>query len=1061
MQNVQNTEIQRRVINLVDTYRTQIGSDESDNYKVAYEYWKIETDKQIKEQEKECVNNITTSVLIPEGMMNKLKVNEQLLGHFYLKSLGARAKEDVALQLFANYYDGSVLSSHEENFLATHFKELVDYIISTPCNNMPVDWDEKDIYIIPQEVLDVACERMQIPPQAIVYNPFAGFAQFATKLNNCMFVCEDSYSSFRMQGNRIDNDYDVSAWTEIILAANGLKNNICHNDNKFSYDAIMSYIPFLPKSYGRETAVVEEMFMSYLCSIFLQAYNSLKKHGKMGLILPNETMWKNGTHSYLQDFWEKIILEGALSEIIQLPSVMSFNCHHNYSLVIITKKHNSFISMIDARFASNDISNHNIITIDDLSSSVEQFLGKSDLKSFKALKNEERTLIAKSGGNNFIKSLDIERVRELETNGGKDSETGLRKLAKITASDLHVELLVPQVYVVEKPSENDAPIELSKLCSVVRTRIRDINYDLPKDTAWIKSKNLFYIYKGALNLTSLDIEKSDCPNIPPRTDDFVYIDKGELESEFPDSQKTAMGKRVLEYRECFFLDGKKDVVLYKSDNQEAKLAIVQATGKPYAIEKDIIAFVPNDGCDAFHLYILLSMPLVYRQIQAIEKFGVYSNLHNVLVPTDKRIIKDAEKKLLREEKDYKAHEEKLQTMKTEYINEVRMRKHDMGQYIFELVNIEDLMRYYVENREKNPNFCQELETLLDNFQSSLGELSTLLDNLSKEEQFGDPEILNIDTLLSQMNNRYKADGFIIDYSLDESSFKRYNRKLHRVDSVREAMIEAQLQADEAKRAEREAIIEAQLQADEAKRAEREAMIEAQLQADEAKRAEREAIIEAQLQADEAKRAEREAMIEAQLQADEAKRIAREAMIEAQLQADEAKRAEREAMIEAQLQEYDDENVLENALFEESSIINRPSIGENDCSKGISTSKKIYNIPSLYIARNDILRLVSNIIDNARKHGFTDSNRKDYEIKVTLSIDVDNNMYQIDFRNNGNPLPEGMNKMRYGIKGEKAGKTAGTGLGGNYVKSFVEHYGGDYDIFMEDGWTVVRICLPIK
>jgi nitrogen-specific signal transduction histidine kinase len=52
-------------------------------------------------------------------------------------------------------------------------------------------------------------------------------------------------------------------------------------------------------------------------------------------------------------------------------------------------------------------------------------------------------------------------------------------------------------------------------------------------------------------------------------------------------------------------------------------------------------------------------------------------------------------------------------------------------------------------------------------------------------------------------------------------------------------------------------------------------------------------------------------------------------------------------------------------------------------------------------------------------------------------------------------------MRYGIKGEKAGKTAGTGLGGNYVKSFAEHYGGDYDIFMEDGWTVVQIYLPIK
>ena len=83
------------------------------------------------------------------------------------------------------------------------------------------------------------------------------------------------------------------------------------------------------------------------------------------------------------------------------------------------------------------------------------------------------------------------------------------------------------------------------------------------------------------------------------------------------------------------------------------------------------------------------------------------------------------------------------------------------------------------------------------------------------------------------------------------------------------------------------------------------------------------------------------------------------------------------------------------------------------------------------------------------------------VKINVSIDVERNLYQVDFRNNGNPLPEGMNKMRYGIKGEKAGKTAGTGLGGNFVKSFVEHYGGDYDIFMDNEWTVVRICLPIK
>ena len=128
--------------------------------------------------------------------------------------------------------------------------------------------------------------------------------------------------------------------------------------------------------------------------------------------------------------------------------------------------------------------------------------------------------------------------------------------------------------------------------------------------------------------------------------------------------------------------------------------------------------------------------------------------------------------------------------------------------------------------------------------------------------------------------------------------------------------------------------------------------------------------------------------------------------------------------------------------------------------GISANASMY-MPPIYVAPNDFQRLVNNILNNAKRHGFTNPNKKDYVVQINASIDAESGMYQIDFRNNGDPLPEGMNKMRYGLKGEKAGKTAGTGLGGNYVKSFVEHYGGDYDIFMEHGWTVVRIFLPIK
>lgn len=109
---------------------------------------------------------------------------------------------------------------------------------------------------------------------------------------------------------------------------------------------------------------------------------------------------------------------------------------------------------------------------------------------------------------------------------------------------------------------------------------------------------------------------------------------------------------------------------------------------------------------------------------------------------------------------------------------------------------------------------------------------------------------------------------------------------------------------------------------------------------------------------------------------------------------------------------------------------------------------------------DFERLTRNIIENAVTHGFTDPNRSDYRVKIDLTIDMEKKMFQIDFSNNGNPLPSGMNKRRYGILGEKAGMTGRTGSGGYIVKSIVEHYHGDYDIYTDGERTVVRILLPI-
>ena len=1002
MQNAQNTEIQQRVINLVDLYRTKVGGVDSENYKAVCEYEKAEEQKQIEAQKKNGSCSFSTSITIPDELANKIKVNEQLLGHFYKIVIGKNAEEGVVNQLLANYYDDTILSRDDESFLISHFKEMVHYIIITPCNHLSSnDWDGRDIYLIPEEVLNLVCEHISIPKNAIVYNPFAGFAQFATKLENCNFICEDSYSVFYKDSKISDDHLDVSAWAKVVLAANGIDNKNTINERCLAYDAVVSYIPYIPMIYGRfGECVTDEGFLSFLTSVLNDSYHRLKDNGKMGLIIPNELLWNGNGQYYLKAFWEELIRDGSLSEIIQLPSVMSYNCHHDYSVVVITKRTTLLTSIIDARFASRDLSNLNVISMNDLLSEKGEAFVKTGV-SMRALKiGEEKVLMAKNGNSNFIKVLDNNRLKSILENGGKDSETGLHKMIKIDGSNLNVNLLVPQVYVIETPSSDENPVPLSTQCSMVWTRVKDIKYELPNDTPWIKDKNLSYIFQGGLDLSSRDVEKADCPNMPPHTDDYVFKENGELDSELPWSQRTEIGRRVIEYRDSFFLDGSKDAVLYKKDEKGARLSLIRATGKPYAVDNRIFVFIPSDAIDALQLYVLLSMPLVYRQIQTFRDFGIYRNLQNVLVPLDKRIMKDAERKALNEENAYKFHEEKLLHMKTEYINEVRMRKHDMSQYIFELSNIEDLIRYYIENRETETDCYKQITDLLNNFRSSLAELSSLLDNLSKEEQFGVPERLNLDELLSHLSDRHKADGFKINYYRDDSSIRRYNQKQYIDDSLEDLLLDAEIQTHEDDMALEDAMLDAEIQTHEDDMALEDAMLDAEILAHEDDMALENAILDAEIQANEDDLYETD-----------------------DISAD-----------------VDDLDIIDSSM---------------DISRGS------YVIPSLYVAPNDMQRLVSNIVDNARKHGFTDHSRKDYEIKVFLSIDVEKNMFQIDFKNNGNPLPEGMNKMRYGIKGEKAGQTAGTGMGGSYVKSFVEHYGGDYEIFMDGEWTVVRIYLPIK
>lgn len=893
MQNAQNTEIQQRVINLVELYRTKVGKESQAAKQLAEEY-QNQYDREMDiafDLHDQGIDMYALNIDIPEEDVDEIRANEQLLGHFYGEVAGDDADAIVLDRFLPEKYDKTIFTDDEELFLKSHFREMVNYIIHTPNNDLSAidENDRMDYYLIPSEVLELIKKRVDIPAGSKVYNPFTGFAQFTSLYTGCSYFCEESYmpsdkkwneycDMCRQTSNVVHtkiNEKELYSWMMVALYANKI-DAVLIDDGLVpkSFDAVVSYIPWIPaaipdNAYGHwgerpdDQEIIDKIQLSY---------QNLPNGGKMILVLPKENCWKNKESYSLGTFWKQIVDDGSLKEVIQLPSIMGKHLNKEYCVVIVEKGGKDDTTFIDARFATKKSDNADI--------------------------------------------LDLDVINTMIQNGGVEPRTGLCKMTTTFSVDSN--LIVPQVYVKETPGGKTTPVLLSELCSFESLHIYDVKENLPEDTPWVTAKDLSTTFRGTLDIVTL--KKAGCPNNPKEWR-FGNREIHILEVAAVGSDVTHMDMHISEYRNCWYLDGSKDAVLFKLTKDGIATALINATGKAVAVSPDIYVvypkskietyYYPKSSIDALSLLALINLPLVYRQMDAYQEFGLAAHFRDILVPTEECVIVDGKSVLLNEEKAYQEQLEIIYTQKTAYINEVRMRKHDMGQYIFELMNIEDLMRYYLDNRETEKDFCQQIRTLLDNFRSSLGELSMLLDNLSKEEQFGEPEPLNIEEFLSGLTKRHRADGYKIDCITDKKTIVEYNAKNPRL-------------------------------------------------------------------------------------------------------------------------------------------------------MGIERPFEVnYQCPPLYVAQNDIQRAVNNILENAKKHGFTDPNRKDYVVKVCLSINTDSNMFQIDFRNNGNPLPEGMNKMRYGIKGEKAGVNAGTGIGGNYVKSFVEHYGGDYNIFMEERWTVIRICLPIK
>ncbi|MBP5770980.1 MAG: hypothetical protein J6W75_06410 [Bacteroidaceae bacterium] len=905
MQNAQNADIQR-VINLVELYRTKVGKESDTAQKIKEEQkYRDEVNFDIALQlHEDGVNDpigIDMFPEIPEEWVNILRVNEQLLGHFYAKVAGKDADKKVLEQLLPELYDTTVFTLEEESYLIAHFREMVNYIIKTPCNDLGYfhGYDDKDRDLIPNEVLFLIQSRVNIPVGSIVYNPFAGFGQIANCYRDSQFYCEESYSAYVQEWNDFcDKCYEKSkevlgkgrvyeqwAWLKVALYANNPNAKIIENSCAPStYDAMMAFIPILPKSLPESTFDNYEKQPTAPTLIFKirNGYKNLRDGGDMILIVPNKALWDAEVEKPFGSFWEELVDDHAIVEIIQLPSVMSKNLYDDCCVIIAKKGYEGqHTIMIDARFATTETS-------------------------------QEKSPI-----------MDLDSIAKMLENGGKDITTGLRKLAQVPSTELNADLLFPQVYVVERPSKEEHPVPLSALCSFESTKVRDVQFDLPEDTPWITISDITPLFTGDLDMS--EISKADCPNNPFFVEgrkDYAFDKNGKFIDNIWAQMSKAKGLHVLEYRHCTFLDGNSDAVLYDhSTKHGVRVAVVRAIGRPYVVSKGFLVFCPKNGIDANSLAALFRLPIVSRQLLAYDKYGVGIHLDDILVPTDKRVIDDELSRMKKEESVTKEMKEDFEAGQKKHMVKLEDYQHAMRKDIREISSSVRRMERFINAMESSEEIKSFLHDRLEVIKTHRLYLSKDIERLNEENTYGKAVPFDIDHCLQGFKDYFGSDGYPIVYSNEvaKEAVRTYANK-HEEDRLK--------------------------------------------------------------------------------------------------------------MSKA------DWSIVLNHIREKES----PAYVD--------------------IAEYNFGKVVRNILENARIHGFSsDTSRDDCKIEIVLSLDPERKMYRIDFRNNGDPLPEGLTKDSYGENRKYAGKTGGTGIGGYEVADTVKHYNGDYAISQDGDWVVVSVYLP--
>ena len=195
--------------------------------------------------------------------------------------------------------------------------------------------------------------------------------------------------------------------------------------------------------------------------------------------------------------------------------------------------------------------------------------------------------------------------------------------------------------------------------------------------------------------------------------------------------------------------------------------------------RQLACLVPKEGIDVRYVTALLLTPEVRNQIMSICEGEVDAQLFPLIL--DKIIVPnhtDLERATFLSEANYQAieaskkkMEESLNEKKSEYINEVRMRKHDMRPHLRQLTSSERLMLYYLDNTNDIEDLIKLLKKQLFTSHNALQSLSELVEHLSNEERFGEPESVNLNDYFHNIEKNSEVN-FTIKVSCEKALAQR-------------------------------------------------------------------------------------------------------------------------------------------------------------------------------------------------------------------------------------------------------------------------------------------------